>query len=569
MKYSSLFISTLKESPKDAEVISHQLMLRAGLIRKVGSGIYSYTPLGLKIIRKFETIVREEMNKTGAQEVLLPNVVPSDLWKQSGRWDKYGKELLRLKDRHDNEFCFGPTHEEVITELAKGFIRSYRQLPVNLYQIQTKFRDEIRPRFGLMRGREFIMKDAYSFHKNADELDRTYTDMKNAYKAIFSRCGLQFKMVKADSGAIGGDVSAEFMVTADTGEDAILECLHCDYGANVEAAESAVTEVTEPQTSLPVENMSTPHQKTIADVSAFLSIPPQQFLKTLVYQADGKPVAVVLRGDYDVNEIKLKKNIGCEHLILMKDTDVLALTGVPVGFLGPIGLTVPCLFDHSVLSVTDGVAGANQADMHAIHVVPGRDFKVDSTVDIREVKTGDYCPTCLKQNQFNPLRTIRGIEVGHIFKLGTTYSKAMDAVFLDENGKTNPMIMGCYGIGIGRTVAAAIEQNHDEKGIIWPEPLAPFKAVIILTSVQDETLRSAAESLYERLLKKGLDILFDERNDSVGVKFKDAELLGIPYQIVVGKSYQAEKMVELKSRKTGQSRKVELSDVEVCLEQEF
>jgi prolyl-tRNA synthetase len=568
MRYSSLFIATFKESPKDAEVISHQLMIRAGFIRKVGAGIYSYTPLGLKIIRKFEAIVREEMNKAGAQEVLLPNVVPAQLWQQSGRWEKYGKELLRLTDRHDNAFCFGPTHEEVITELAKGFIKSYRQLPVNLYQIQTKFRDEIRPRFGLMRGREFIMKDAYSFHKNAQELDKTYEDMRKAYTQIFSRCGLNFKMVQADSGSIGGSFSAEFMVTADTGEDAILECTQCDYAANVEAAESIPVSSLSP-TSQSYEEVVTPGKKTIADVASFLNQPADHFIKTLVYLADGKPVAVLVRGDFDINDIKLKKVLQVETLALMKEADVETLTGVPVGFLGPVGLSLPLIIDHSVMSVSDGVTGANKKDIHFTHVVPGSDFSVPKTEDIRVVTAGDSCPSCLQRGVSSPLRVIRGIEVGHIFKLGTTYSEKMEASFLDENGKSLPMIMGCYGIGIGRTVAAAIEQNHDEKGIVWPKALAPFEVVILLTSLSDPDLVEAAETLYNRLKEKNIDVLLDDRTDSVGAKFKDAELLGIPYQIVVGKLYKQEQKVELKSRKTGAVQHSALSDVEGQLSREF
>ncbi|MGE4170099.1 MAG: proline--tRNA ligase [Candidatus Margulisiibacteriota bacterium] len=497
MKSSHLLIPTLKETPKDAEVISHQLMLRAGFIRKVASGIYTYLPLGLKVIRKFEAIVREEMNRAGAQEVLMPMVIPSELWKTTKRWDKYGKELLRFEDRHGKPFCLGPTHEEVITDLVSQTVKSYKQLPINLYQIQTKFRDEIRPRFGLMRGREFIMKDSYSFHTSWDSLDKTYDDMRTAYEAIFSRCGLRFKRVAADAGAIGGDVSSEFMVTASTGEDAIIECTHCSFAANVEAA------------------------PTLANPSAK---PAQKHL----YLANGKPVAVVLGAGHEPNEIKIKKALDAQTLYTMSQGEA-SKHDID---------TLPTYIDHSV----EG-----------------------GTVDLRNAVEGDTCPHC----NTGTYAICRGIEVGHIFKLGKLYSEALSAVYLDESGQNVPMIMGCYGIGIGRTVAAAIEQNNDAAGIIWPMALAPFQVVVILTNTQDEDLKAEADTLYAALQNAGIDVLYDDRNESAGIKFKDADLIGIPLHVVVGKAFKESQAFEIKHRKTGERKTIPAASALALLQDEI
>ena len=487
MRLTQLFFSTLKEVPKDAEVISHQLMLRAGMIRKVAAGIYTLMPLGLRVLRKFENIVREEMNRSGAQEVLMPSVIPSELWIKSGRWEHYGKELLRFKDRHNNEFCYGPTHEEVITELAGHFIKSYKQLPVNLYQIQTKFRDEIRPRFGLMRGREFMMKDSYSFHRSEEDLQRTYQEMEATYRRIFKRCDLQFKAVKADSGAIGGDFSAEFMVTAQTGEDAIMECTSCDYAANLEAAESFIQP-----------------SATVTTQAHF-------------FKADKKPLTVWINAADTVNEIKLKKALNIHELFALTDK-----------FVSTEPTTV-CV-DASLKDIKGEWENAQIAD-------------------IRNANSGDLCPVCKKAE----LRQIRGIEVGHIFQLGNTYSKAMQATYTDESGQEVPFLMGCYGIGIGRTVAAAIEQNHDKNGIIWPPSLAPFKAVVIATNISDEDIKSCAEKIYTQLLDQDIEVCLDDREDSAGAKFKDADLLGIPVHLIVGKKWKLDQQVEVKIRRTGES----------------
>lgn len=553
MRYSNFFIPTLKETPADAEVISHQLMLRAGMIRKLAAGIYNYLPMGLRSIRKMEQIVREEMNRAGAIELLMPVVTPAELWQESGRWEKYGPELRRIKDRKDNEFCLGPTHEEVVTDVVRREVKSYRQLPINLYQIQTKFRDEIRPRFGLMRGREFIMKDAYSFDVDETAGDRSYELMYQAYRRIFQRCGLKFRAVEADTGAIGGSYSHEFMVLADSGEDAIVSCSCCEYAANVEKAEARPVPEAAAATGAPMETLTkvtTPNQKTIAEVAAFLGRQPAQTIKTLVYSNGEDFVLALVRGDHELNEIKLKNALDWDALFMAEEADILRITGSPVGFLGPIGLKekVVVIADNGVKSLANSVVGANETDQHFTGVNPGRDFNPDRYADIRNVVAGDSCPRCSD----GVLEIWRGIEVGHVFKLGTKYSEAMRATYLDADGKEQVIFMGCYGIGIGRSVAACIEQNHDENGIIFPIPIAPFHCIISLVNPKDEAVASAGEELYRQLMDAGVEALLDDRDERPGVKFKDADLIGIPLRIVVGAKNLANGMVEVKSRQGGE-----------------
>ncbi|MDA8413806.1 MAG: proline--tRNA ligase [Desulfobacteraceae bacterium] len=552
MFYSRYFIPTLKETPSDAEVISHQLMLRAGMIRKLSAGIYNYLPLGLRSIRKFENIVREEMNKADAIEMLMPSVQPAELWQESGRWQFYGKELLRFKDRKDNEFCMGPTHEEVITDMVRREIKSYRQMPLNFYQIQTKFRDEIRPRFGLMRGREFIMKDAYSFDVDSAAADLSYEKMYNAYVRIFERCGLKFRAVEADTGTIGGSASHEFMVLAESGEDAIVSCNACHYAANVEKAEVRVPAVATSGGKLPLEKIATPDKKTIMDVAAFLDMPVESTIKTLVCSnGEGAFVMALLRGDHELNEIKLKNAMGWDEIRMATDEEILAATGAPVGFLGPIGVKVglPVIGDLALNGMVDCVIGANQIDMHYTGANPGRDFVIGRSADLRNVVAGDACPRC----ETGKMEMWRGIEVGHVFKLGTKYSEKLGATYLDADGKENTIFMGCYGIGIGRTVAASIEQNHDENGIIFPIPLAPFHCSVVALNPGKETgVLAEAEEIYFKLEQLGLEVLFDDRDERPGVKFKDNDLIGIPLRIVVGSKGLAEGKVELKNRKTGE-----------------
>ena len=550
MRYSQYFIPTVKETPSDAEVISHQLMLRAGMIRKLAAGIYNYLPLGLRSIRKVEAIVREEMNRAGAIEMLMPAVQPAELWKESGRWEFYGKELLRFKDRKEAEFCMGPTHEEVVTDLIRKEIRSYRQLPINLYQIQGKFRDEIRPRFGLMRGREFIMKDAYSFDVNEAAADVSYQKMYQAYRRIFERCGLRFRAVEADTGSIGGNFSHEFMVLADSGEDAIVSCSACQYAANMEKAEARRNAAGEHADPRPLERVTTPGQKSVEEVASFLGVPSRQVVKTLVLLADNEPVVALLRGDYDLNEIKLKNHLGCAELEMAADDVVLKVTGAPTGYAGPVGLPakVKLVADLSLEGMHNFVTGANAGDTHLKNVNLGRDFSVSSFVDIRNVVIGDPCPRC----KGGSLEIWRGIEVGHVFKLGTKYSKALNASFLDADGKEQIIYMGCYGIGIGRTVAACIEQNHDDNGIIFPIPIAPFQVIVSALSAKDDAVRDASEAIYLELLQAGIEVLIDDRDERPGFKFKDADLIGIPLRIVVGAKHLADGKVELKERRSGE-----------------
>jgi len=563
MRYSQLFLPTVKENPSDAETISHQLMIRAGMIRKLTSGIYSYLPLGYRVLRKVMGIIREEMDRAGAQEVLMPVVQPAELWQESGRWELYGKELLRFKDRHERDYCLGPTHEEVITDLVRNEIKSYRQLPKNIYQIQTKFRDEIRPRFGVMRCREFIMKDGYSFDADEEAAEVTYGKMYRAYQTIFRRCGLNFLAVEADSGNIGGSFSHEFMVLAETGEDALVFCDRCHYGANLEKAEGKLpVEIKENETVLPIKEVHTPDRRTIEEVSTYLGVEPRKLLKTLIYDADGKAVFVLIRGDREVNEVKVRNYLNCVHLALADETMIASLTGAPRGFTGPVGLKGTFIADYSVKGMVNFVTGANREDYHFINTNLDRDFKVEAFADLCVVQKGDLCPHCE-----NPLNFMRGIEVGHVFKLGTKYSKAMRAVYLDQKGEEKFMIMGCYGIGVDRTVAATIEQNHDDYGIIWPVSIAPFVVIITPVNVKDGALMDVAEELYRRLTASGIDVLFDDRDERAGVKFADADLIGIPLRITVGTKTMAEKRVEIRERKTGEVKFVGKEEVGAYIEE--
>lgn len=566
MRFSRMLLPTLKETPADADVVSQQLMTRCGMIRKVAAGIYSLLPLGLRAVRKVERIVRDEMDAAGAQEVMMPMVLPAELWRESGRWDEYGKELLRLHDRHGRDFCLGPTHEEAVTDILRREVQSYRGLPQNLYQIQTKFRDEIRPRFGLMRGREFIMKDAYSFHADDESAEAEYRNMFDTYCRIFERCGLSFRAVEAETGAIGGSFSHEFMVLADTGEDAIASCTSCDYAANTERAEIRLSDsvaagsTDKKKTDKKPEAVKTPGKKSVEEVSAFLKVPEGDLIKTLIYSTDKGVVAALVRGDAELNEFKLKRALDLKFAELADDAVVKEATGAPSGFAGPVGLKVPVYADHGIKDIASGVTGANEADAHLLNVVPGRDFKAEY-MDLRVARAGDGCPRCS-----GVLEVRRGIEVGHIFKLGAKYSEAMGALFLDESGKERPMIMGCYGIGIGRTAAAAIEQNHDEAGIIWPKPLAPFDCEVLPLNVKNDSVREAAEKLYDELKGRGVDTLLDDRDERAGVKFKDADLIGIPVRVTVGERNLKEGLVELKERRGGEVRLVKAGDAAGVIE---
>ena len=558
MRYSEMFLPTGREVPSDAEVISQQLMIRSGMIRKLTSGIYSYLPLGYRVIRKLEQIIREEMNKAGAQEVHMPMVQPTELWQESGRWEHYGKELLRFLDRHDHEYCLGPTHEEVITSLVRNDIKTYRQLPRNLYQIQTKFRDEVRPRFGVMRCREFGMKDAYSFDVDEEGAEKSYDKMFVAYNNIFRRCGLKFRPVEADSGSIGGKYSHEFMVMAESGEDAMVFCEKCSYAANLEKAEVPCPEKKEIYEDdwLSLEEVNTPNVRTIEEVSDFLNVKSQDIVKTLIFNADGKQYAVLIRGDHEVNEIKVKNYIGANEVELASDEIIMKSTGAPRGFAGPVNIKIPVLLDYSVIDMVNFVTGANKEDYHYRNVNIGRDFQIQAFADFRVVTEQDNCPRCGGDIKF-----ARGIEVGHVFKLGTKYSKAMKAGFLDKDGQEKIMIMGCYGIGIGRTVAAGIEQNHDENGIIWPMPLAPYQVIITPVNVNEEDVMEAAGNLYKSMLAGNIEVIFDDRDERAGVKFKDADLIGIPLRVVVGRKNLAQGNVELKIRKTGENKLYPLQEI--------
>ncbi|HRY35442.1 MAG TPA: proline--tRNA ligase [Smithellaceae bacterium] len=558
MRYSEMHLPTGREVPSDAEVVSNQLMIRAGMIRKLTSGIYSYLPLGYRVIRKVEQIIREEMNKAGAQEVHLPMVQPAELWQESGRWTFYGKELLRFRDRNNRDYCLGPTHEEVITDLVRHDIKTYRQLPCNLYQIQTKFRDEVRPRFGVMRCREFGMKDAYSFDADEAGAEKSYEKMFAAYNNIFRRCGLKFRSVEADSGSIGGSFSHEFMVMADSGEDAIVFCEKCNYAANLEKAEivKPAAEDLQQKEQPAMESVETPDVRTIEEVSTFLNVSPEQIVKTLIFNADGKPCAVLIRGDHEVNEIKVKNYLGAAALELADDEMIMKATGAPRGFAGAVGIKARVIADYSIMNLVNMVTGANKENYHLKNVNIGRDFQVESFADLRVSQPGDACPRC-----GGVIKFVRGIEVGHVFKLGTKYSKAMKAVYLDRDGKEKTMIMGCYGIGIGRTVAACIEQNFDSNGIIWPIPLAPFTVIVTPVNIKESDVMKASEDIYRELLACGVESIMDDRDERAGVKFKDADLIGIPLRIVVGSKNLAQGRVELKIRRSGENRLYETGKI--------
>ncbi len=559
MRWSQTLIPTLKEDPADAEVISHKLLVRAGMIRQISRGIYDYLPLALKTIRKIEAIVREEMNRAGAQELLLPIASPAELWQESGRWELYGKELLRFKDRHERDFCLGPTHEEVITDLVRRVVRSYRELPFNVYQIQTKFRDEVRPRFGLMRGREFIMKDAYSFHADVDDCRREYENMFQAYKRIFTRCGLQFRPVEADTGAIGGSQSHEFQVLAESGEDAVVSCNRCDYAANVQKAEikprrPAARDVAQETPGL--QKVSTPGKKSVAEVAAFLHLTPDKFIKTLVYKTDqGELVAALVRGDHEINELKLQAVLGCRELALADEAEIEAATGVATGFLGPIGLRLRTIADLGIQGIQGAVTGANEVDAHYTEVDQERDFTPGAFADLRLAVVGDPCPRCDRGS----LEAHRGIEVGQVFYLGKKYSEALGATYLDTEGRERPIEMGCYGIGISRLVAAAIEQNHDSNGIIWPFALAPFQVLLLPINYKDKAIQKACDELYAELQNHGIEVLMDDRDERPGVKFKDGDLIGIPLRITIGAKGLEKGCVELRRRREGKNEDIPLA----------
>jgi prolyl-tRNA synthetase len=558
MRWSQFYLFTTREVPADAEVVSHKLMIRAGMIKKEAAGIYAYLPFGWRSLQKLQAIVRRELDRAGAVELHLPAVQPAELWQESGRWQKYGKELLRIRDRHERDFCFGPTHEEVITDVVRRDVRSWRQLPFNLYQIQVKFRDEIRPRFGLMRGREFLMKDAYSFHADAASLDEAYEAMRQAYCRIFEACRLDYSVVEADTGSIGGSSSHEFMVLAGSGESAVVRCPRCGYAANVEKASTRPLHWHLPPEQTPTSvgrrKVATPGARSVEEVAAMLGVPRERIVKTLLYETERGPVAVAIRGDREVNEVKLQNLLGVERLALAGETQVVAATGAPVGYAGPVDLRsgIDLVADESVRTIPDFVCGANAADAHFVGCNWGVDAQPTTWGDFVLVRGGDPCPRC-----DGTLDELRGIEVGHIFKLGTKYSSAMGCNFLDAAGASQPMVMGCYGLGIGRTVAAAIEQNHDADGIVWPLPLAPFSVLLVALNPDDERVKAVADELHGTLGAAGVDVLYDDRDERPGVKFKDADLIGIPVRVVVGAKSLAEGKVELSLRRDRERHLVE------------
>jgi len=565
MRYAQIFIPTRREDPADAEVISHKLLVRGGFLRMLTRGVYSFLPLGWRVLHKIENIIRQEMNRAGAQEVLLPSVQPAELWQESGRWAFYGPELLRFRDRKGGEFCYGPTHEEVITDLVRGDVRSYKQLPLNLYQIQTKFRDEIRPRAGLMRGREFVMKDAYSFDVSREDAARSYEQMRAAYHRTFNRLGLKFRAVEADTGAIGGSLSHEFQVLAHSGEDWVTSCPACEYAANKELTEVAAPDglrhAPEPASFAERAAVDTPNKRTVEDVTAFLAVAPTALVKTVIMTTGegAEPFAVLVRGDHDVNPVKVKNMLRANGVFMADDATVEALTGAPVGFAGPVGLTCPIYADLAVAPMTNFVVGGNARDLHLTGVNHGRDVTVTSFNDLREVEEGDACPRCGATLDF-----YRGIEVGHIFYLGTKYSEAMKAVFLDEEGKSHPMEMGCYGMGVTRMMAAAIEQNHDADGVVWPVPLAPFEVIILTLGKASDELAAAATALHDGLEAAGIEVLIDDRDERPAVKFKDADLIGIPLRLTLGARGLKEGKVEVKWRS---SSEMELIDLDSAIDQ--
>jgi prolyl-tRNA synthetase len=546
MFFSKLLIPTLRQAPCDADIISAKLMIRSAMIRKLASGLYEFLPLGLKVLRKIENIIRQEMNAAGGQEIILPLMFPKDLWQQTGRWNVYGKELFRLKDRKDAEFCLAPTAEEAITDLVKKDIKSYKQLPLMLYQFGTKFRDEIRPRFGVMRSREFLMKDAYSFHADEADLEKYYKTMFEAYTNICVRCGFKFRCVEAAPGAIGGSFSHEFIILADTGEEEIVWC-DCGYGANSQKAESL--KISQPkEEACDMEEILTPSMGAVKDVAKFLNLPSNKFIKTMIYVADYKPIAVLVRGDHEINEVKLQYLLDASEMTLADEQTVVSVTNTQVGFAGPVSLkNIKIIADLSVVEISNAITGAGKKDYHMKNVNYARDYTADIVADIRRSTRGDICPRCKKES----LKFSRGIEIGHIFKLGTKYSKSLNATYLDANGKENLIVMGCYGIGVTRILAATIEQSHDDNGIIWPDNIAPFEVLIIPIDFADKKIREATEEIYKELSFKGLDVLIDDRDERAGIKFKDADLIGIPYRVTIGERNLANGNVELKARRDG------------------
>ncbi len=549
MRTSQLYAPTLREVPAEAEVISHKLMLRAGMIRKAAGGLYTYLPLAWRTIKKIEQIIREEMDAAGGQEIAMPIVQPSELWKETGRWEVYGDEMFRVNDRHGREFCLGPTHEEMVTSIVRDEVRSYKQLPLMLYQIQNKYRDEIRPRFGLMRGREFIMKDLYSFDKDEEGMRVSYKKMYDAYTNIFTRCGLTFRPVEADNGAIGGGGSHEFTVLADAGESSIAYCEKCDYAASDEKAELKTIH-TEAEDQLPLEKVATPGTKTIALLADYLKVPVEKTIKAVAYQTEKDEVVLAfVRGDHEVNEVKVLNAVGAIALRMADETAIRAVGGEP-GFMSPIGVKkgTKIVVDVTVMEMVNAVAGANEADAHYKNVTPKRDFGETIVADIRLVQEGDPCPHCGA-----PLKMTRGIEAGQVFMLGTKYSEALHATFLDESGKEKPLVMGCYGIGVGRTMAAAIEQNNDKDGIIWPRAIAPFEVVVVPVNAKVPEQLDLAEQIYSELKAAGVDVLLDDRKERAGVKFKDCDLIGYPLRVTVGPKTVEEGTIELRIRKTGET----------------
>jgi len=557
MKMSRLLAPTLREDPTEAEIASHKLMLRAGLIRKLTSGVYTYLPLGWRIVQKIENIVRQEMDGAGALEVKLPAILPSELWKETGRWDVYGKELFRIKDRHDREFCLGPTHEEIITDLVRNNVKSYKELPLNLYQIQTKYRDEIRPRFGVMRAREFIMKDAYSFDRDDAGLEKSYKIMYETYNRIFDRCGLKYKIVHADPGPIGGGFSQEYMVLSLTGEDEIMHCDKCDYAASKEMTEIKRSEMGDErrEKKIPkIEKVKTPNIKTIEELEKFLKVSQDRMIKTLLYKAGDKIIAVLIRGDHELNESRLKRILGREDIEMADVTTVEKISGAPVGFAGPVGLKgIKIYADLSVTEINDGITGANEKDAHITHVQYGRDYKADEIDNLWLAKEGDPCPKC-----GGKLVITRGIEVGHIFKLGTKYSEKMKATYLGEDGKEKPYIMGCYGIGVSRIAGAVIEQNYDEFGIKWPLSIAPYKVAVIPVNIKEKEQSRVAEKIYDDLAGAGIEVILDDRDASIGVKLKDIDLIGFPIKVIIGPKSLAEKKIEIKMRSDGKTQSIDV-----------
>lgn len=556
MKRSEFFLPTLKETPSDAEIPSHQLMVRAGLIRRISSGIYSFLPFGWRVLHKVIKIVREEMEAAGGQEVLLPAINPKELWDETNRWELYGEDMFHLSDRRKKPFCLAPTHEEAVTSLVRNEVRSYKELPLLIYQIQTKFRDEPRPRFGIMRCREFLMKDAYSFHRDENSLKQTYQKVYDAYIKIFKRCGLDCEIIEADPGIIGGGLSHEFMVLAPNGEDILVICKKCGYKANADKTEVYSVQSKSTKTLEEMEEVKTPGMITVEQVSEFLKVKPSELVKTLIYFADGNPVAVLIPGDREVNEVKLKSILGASTINLASAQQIEEITGGPMGYSGPVGLKTKMIADYSVSQMLNFVTGANKNNMHLINVNLERDLNVREFADLKVTKTGDPCPKC---NGILEVKT--GIELGHTFNLGIHYSKSMNAKFLDEDGKEKLMIMGCYGIGVSRIIAAVIEQRHDENGIIWPTSIAPFAVTVLPLNMNNQSQKTLAFDIYSQLISKGIEVLLDDRDEPAGVKFKDVDLVGIPFKIVLGEKTLKEGKIEIQIRSTGEKLKVEKSKI--------